>query len=439
MPSNALSRYTTWLVLAVILVIGLELRLQAVQYTEVDHSIRHDAKDYIVYAYNLKYLNVYSKTFSKKTALPAPDALRPPGYPLFLSLILDETISNKSLATVLYVQVILSTLLILLAYATFTTLLGDKLALVVALLTALSPHLISVNVYYLSETLFAFLLMSFLWLVSQLKSPPQQFTLLALGATLAAASLTRPWLQYFIILLLPLVSTRNARIYFATAFFAVMSLWIFRNIVTLGMISDSETMITSIYHGMYPGFMFDNQPESYGYPYRFDPRAQEISASSYSVIKEIIRRFTDYPVEHLQWYLVGKPVSLFSWNIIQGMGDVFIYAVKRSPYFEFTHFEISHEIMRFVHSPLIAFSMIGSALAWAPKRLLRLGEHSLFVVRCISLLIGYFILIHMIAAPFPRYAIPMLPILYGMAFFGGTQLFYWLKAKYDGAIALRRT
>ena len=140
------------------------------------------------------------------------------------------------------------------------------------------------------------------------------------------------------------------------------------------------------------------------------------------------------PIEHLQWYLLGKPVTLFSWDIIQGKGDVFIYPVVRTPYHEWAHFKITHEIMRFIHLPLVIFPVIGSFIAWVPKDKLRLKKPGLFTVRCISLLFGYFILLHIAGAPFPRYSIPIQPIIYGMALFGGLQLFLWMKAKYDNMI-----
>ncbi len=439
MPLNIFSRRIIGFLLTIIVIIGLEFRLQAVMHTEVDHPIRADARDYLFYAYNLKYFHIYSRSLPKDADTLSPDAVRSPAYPLFISLFLDKSVSPKTLYKVLIAQALLSTLVILLTYAVFSTLLGAPIALVVAFLTALSPHLITVNVYLLSESLFCFLLMSFLWILSRLKAVPHPLILLCLGATLAAASLTRPWLQYFIFLLIPLLllfrshisKPRRVSVYIAVSFLALMSLWIIRNIVTLGMATDSTLIAGSLHHGMYPNLMYDNRPESFGFPYRFDPRAAEISASLHSVLTEIVRRFKEMPLEHLQWYLLGKPVTLFSWNIIQGMGDVFIYPVTRTPYFELVPFKISHEVMRFIHLPLVIFSVIGSVMAWVPTDKLRLSEHALFMVRCISLLLGYFILIHMVVAPFPRYAIPMQPLIYGMAIFGGLQLFLWLRGKYD--------
>ena len=96
----------------------------------------------------------------------------------------------------------MSTLTILLAYATFASFLDRPLAAFAALLTALSPHLVMTNVYVLTETLSCFLLMLCLclclWLLSLWHTKPSPW-LFSVGLMLAFASLTRPWTQFFIL------------------------------------------------------------------------------------------------------------------------------------------------------------------------------------------------------------------------------------------------
>jgi len=165
MQSNIFSRRIIMFILAAIVIIGLEFRLHSVISTVVDHPIRADAKDYLAYAYNIRYLYTYSRNLSSNTDTLSPDALRSLGYPLFVSLFLDKRVSYKAVFHVLVTQALLSTLVILLTYAVFFTILGAPIALLAALLTAFSPHLITVNVYLLSETWFCFLLMSFMWIL----------------------------------------------------------------------------------------------------------------------------------------------------------------------------------------------------------------------------------------------------------------------------------
>jgi len=70
---------------------------------------------------------------------------------------------------------------------------------------------------------------------------------------------------------------------------------------------------------MYPNFTFEGVPESRGYPYLFDPRSPAISKDIHSVLQEILGRFHEEPWEHLQWFLVGKPIAFWSWDDVQGM------------------------------------------------------------------------------------------------------------------------
>ncbi len=147
-----------YIILTLITLLGLHLRLQAVRYTEVDTPIRADAKAYLIYAFNLKQFNIYSRatdTLEGKSAKPTPDALRAPGYPLFLRLMIGDTVSDQTLIGIELAQAVLSAVTILLAYFAFSVILKPSLALLVALLTAISPHLVTADVFILSESLFS--------------------------------------------------------------------------------------------------------------------------------------------------------------------------------------------------------------------------------------------------------------------------------------------
>jgi ABC-type Mn2+/Zn2+ transport system permease subunit len=62
------------------------------------------------------------------------------------------------------------------------------------------------NVYLLTETLFCFLLILFLMLCSRLKNETNIWVFFVTGLALGLATLTRPWTQGFIFLLLPALS-----------------------------------------------------------------------------------------------------------------------------------------------------------------------------------------------------------------------------------------
>jgi hypothetical protein len=52
---NSLQRYLQMFCLLLILVVGMFLRLGTAGLTVVDHPVRNDAKDYVAYAWNLKF------------------------------------------------------------------------------------------------------------------------------------------------------------------------------------------------------------------------------------------------------------------------------------------------------------------------------------------------------------------------------------------------
>jgi glucan phosphoethanolaminetransferase (alkaline phosphatase superfamily) len=73
--------------------------------------------------------------------------------------------------------------------------------------------------------------------------------------------------------------------------------------------------------------------------------------------------------------------------------------------------------MHTLHWPLVLLALAGCIIIWLPASLTRLSEPQAFTARSISLLLIYFTLLHMVGAPFPRYSIPLRPLLYGMAMF----------------------
>ena len=153
-------------ILCMLLVVGFYLRSESLWQTVVVlPAIRADAGDYFMYAYNLYHHGIYSRDhrgLSEATKISSilPDAVRSPGYPLFLTLFMGDQPISGILAHVLLIQVLISTLTVALAYLMYRRFLNLPWAASAALLTALSPHLIVVNIYLLTETLFCFFLVA---------------------------------------------------------------------------------------------------------------------------------------------------------------------------------------------------------------------------------------------------------------------------------------
>lgn len=425
MPQHASVRLVVYLLFLSIIVLGLQLRLNVSKNTVIELPLRSDAGHYTAYAYNLKLHGVYSgdrTTASNLQRTPKPDAMRTPGYSLFLYPLVSLKSFSVFITKVIYTQAILGTItLVMIAYLAYI-LLGAPAAIFVTLLSAISPHLINMGVYILSETLFTFLLIAFLMLsVVSLKTNSLRHWLIS-GIVLALATLARPTLQYFIVFLVPFLwhwSPRKAKINAVTAitlaFIGVMSVWFIRNLLTIGQLSDPTLSINTLHHGMYPDFMFNGILDSYAYPYKFDPQSLNISSSISSVVSTIWERLIENPATIISWY-ASKPFYLFQWGTVQGYMDIFIYPATQSPYFnEDGVFPFTLKLMKTLHPILVWLSLAGMLLCLAPEKWMKLQGTKFYAMRLVALLYLYYILIHMAGAPFPRYAIPIRPITYMLA------------------------
>jgi hypothetical protein len=421
---------TSWVLFGILVlttIIGFYLRYESGFETRVVAPFRADARDYYMYAYNLRHKQTYSRDITSLTDVRhpvEPDALRSPGYPLFLSIFVDGPPDNRTIVTIVFAQMILSNLVLVLAFCFYKRFLSGYWAVAALLLTALSPHLIVANSYLLTETLFCLLLILSGWLLSLFFFRPSLSLAAVSGLGLGIATLIRPGLQYFPLVLAAILVVHYGRrkgFYFVTAllfgYLLVLSPWIIRNIKVFHSISDDTLKINFLHHGMYPEFKYDGLDKSYGFPYRYDPRSGEISKSTASVLNEIERRFRDEPAQHLKWYLIRKPAIFWSWNIIQGLGDVFTYPIHQTPYQSNFFFRWTHRLMRYLHWPLVMLCAAGSLMVWLPRLKYIYPEKPLYVARFVAALLLYFTVIHVIGAPFPRYSIPLRPFLYGMAIF----------------------
>ncbi|MCA9324580.1 glycosyltransferase family 39 protein [Candidatus Saccharibacteria bacterium] len=413
---------------ALLILLALYLRLHAVLHTEVIAPVRADAADYYAYAYNLRYAGVYSaaKPWDQKYEIGAleADAVRSPGYPLFVAPFVSGMPDRTTLTNIVVVQALISTLSVLIAYLLYRRFLAPPWALTAGLLTCLSPHLISMNVYILTESLFTFLLLLTLWLFTLYQSQERITYVFLAGLMLGAATLTRPSLQYFIApmlimiyLYLPAGHRSKAMITLSMGLLVLIGPWHIRNVMSTGEVSDSRLMVNFLHHGMYPDFQYRGQVESTGFPYRYDPDAAEISKDIPSVLSAIEQEFARQPARQLHWYLIGKPETFWSWDIVQGMGDVFVYEVQSSPYFGAPLFQGTHWLMKAIHYPIVVLGMLAAVLVWLPRWGVSIDGGVLFAARSVSLLLLYYTAMHMVGAPFPRYSVPLQPFLFGMAVF----------------------
>ena len=412
--------------IALILISGFSLRYFAVIDTSVDAPIRVDAKDYYFYAQNLKEFGIYSKQDRSTESLRSniiPDAHRNPGYSLFLLPLIAYPPTLEMLQRVYIVQAIISTITIIFSLLFFKSFLPWPYTLGGALLVALSPHLISMNTFILSEGLFIFFLLLTGLSISNYGNQKSFISAAMVGLVLGLALLVRPTVIYFPLFMLMLLPHINAKkilttiIAFTIGFYLVYGPWVIRNKISVPLSNEASLMTATLQKGMYPGLMYNNDPKTFGYPNYADPEWESRKTLT-SVLSEIKRRFVEKPFEHIHWYLIGKPITFLSWSNITGVGDVFIYPIIKSPYFENILFHWTHAIMYWLHWPLITLCLFASIIIWLPIYSKKVTATALLPIRYCSLLLLYFILVHVAGTPLPRYSIPIFPYVYAMSMVG---------------------
>jgi len=415
-----------------ICLLAAALFFTAVTQTRIDHPIRGDARDYLAYAYNLDIYGIYSRAWPEAEAkAPLPDAVRAPFYSAVVSLFLDKNDINATLMRVLNLQALLGVLTVLVYLLLYRRIMPPLWALSAGLVTAISPHLINASVYLLTETLFTFLLgLHLLTLEKALRLRHARWALVA-GTLLALSFLTRPTTQYLIfayLLALLIWTGTHWRAYAKCLLWLILpvaiaaSAWATRNLVETGRTSDPTLTASFLHHGMYINMMYADQPETFGYPYRFDPLTAEIGGNPTKVMQAIAQNFQQEPQRYLSWYLIGKPAQFFSWNLTESVGDAFIYAPLKTPYMDNALFQGSHLVARLLHPFLILLSLVGAYLAL---------KRANIAAALLSIVLLYFVALHMIGAPFPRYSIPLRPINDGLAFYALYLAIEWIKTRQE--------
>ncbi|MBF0369759.1 MAG: glycosyltransferase family 39 protein [Magnetococcales bacterium] len=500
--SNCPTRLLLILALVAITAIGLHLRLGAVFKTDVSAPLRKDALQYYLSAYNLKYHDIYSSRVGQRpksaesgeaflnqffadplgrylaghnlrrlgipppgegevidpASPPPPDAHRSPGYPLFLYPFLDLPTINSQLLHITFAQALLSALAVVLVYFTCLRFTPPLPALAAALLTALSPHLVTGNHYLLTESLFTFLLVLFFWVASRLKSSRGWGWFFLSGLLLGFTTLVRPEMLLYGVPVVGMVwllfdaGTRKRRgLILLLGIVLLFAPWIARNKYhDLGH-SRAAALTRHMAHGIYPGMMYQENPQTFGYPYHFDPDYPRLEGDMGAVLGEIQRRFSNEPARHGYWFFIGKPIQLWSWNMVQGAGDALIYPVTRTPYATEPFFKASHQLMHLLHWPLVILGGVGLLIVWLPSGFMVWREaqdpagmqdqhqagtevqkqnvaERLIAPRLMSLLLMYVTALHMVTLPLPRYAIPLKPLLHILA----------MVALYEGYRLVRR-
>ena len=314
----------------------------------------------------------------------------------------------------------LGVLSVLLAWCIARRFLAAWPALVATGLVAINPHLATISTYLLSESLFtAMLLVSVLATIVAFDRPTTRHWLYA-GLAWGACSLVRPTVEFLPLLFLAatlvvpaLHRFRRGAALATLAFALALSPWLVRNLHVPDA-PGTSLMAKSLVHGSYPGFMYQDLPQSFGFPYRFDPDSARASHDAASALGRIADNFRDQPLRQLTWYALGKPGWFLSWGNVQAF-DVLIYPVSRTPYYEDLRFALLRMGSLLLHWPLMLLGLAASLAVAARPALVGLDARAAPAARVAAWIVLYAIAVHVATAPFPRYSIPFRPLLFALA------------------------
>ena len=411
--------------LCLLFVAALLIRIQFVKLSTAEIFIARDAKQYVQYAKNLVDHGVYSKAVSNKDL--QPDSLRSPGYPLVIALALMAAGGPKFLPVVLYVQALTGALMVPLTFYTGIFFMPAIAALMAAMLVAFSPHLVTIAGCVLTESQFAFLLLGAVCSIQYALSNRNTILFILSALLFGGTYLTNEtalFLPYLIVIIFLILSRTNfmprqrmsilPRLVLFLSIFTIFPIgWSLRNNINVpqGAPKGSDRAIVTLSHGAYPDFIFKSQRYQ-RFPYREDPEQPEFGSSLNSFIRILGERVRSEPLRYAKWYMAGKPYYLWSWDIIQGVGDIYIYPVKTSLFQISSVAGFTRSVMRYLHPVLVVLALAGIPLAFI---LYRLNKNAGILLKSAWLPMSvciYFTLVYTVFAPWPRYSIPLRPELY---------------------------
>jgi peptidoglycan/LPS O-acetylase OafA/YrhL len=415
-----------WLV--VLTLVGGSLRLTAVEQTNVDRPLPADALDYYLTAYNLRHSGIYSRSPGVLVSPPAkiaPDAYRPPGVPFLIATVMGQRSDPVEIVQrVQIINIFLGMATVAATFAAAAATLPLLAAIVVGLLVACSPHLVSFVVYVLSETP-STLIVAILLGMSAMALPHRAGTravfFLALGAVIGCLSLFRPaFLAFapFPALAYPQHRDKwNCLLLGCLGAAIVVAPWFVRHTLNVPHTDEPSLLAATMLEGSYPGFVYQGNKATFPYGGRTDPIFNTAEKSVALTLKEVTRKISENPIAMIAWYLFEKPVYLFQWDNIDGVGDVFIYPIRSTPFRNNELFQTIHGAFYYGHLAVLVLAIIGAIASWLPLASQQLSAANRPALRIASLMLAFVYLVHIPFFVATRYAVPIFPAIYLLAVF----------------------
>jgi 4-amino-4-deoxy-L-arabinose transferase-like glycosyltransferase len=420
-------------VLVVLSLGALWIRVEYVQRSDLGFPIRADAAEYTNYGNNLQQKGIFTRQDPRSEVL-VPDDFRSPGLPVLLaaSFELEERkLVGRWYDAIRGILVGLGVLTVPLAFLLARRLVPRWAAVAVAGLVAFSPHLVAMSGYVLTETPFAFALTLAMWLLLAAWDSDRPLLWAGSGLSFGLAYLVNetaffvPLLAFGFLLwwrrrrhgALGGAARPGGLALFLAVFLIAPVGWTIRSRMNVPPAPGAPSRaLATITHGSYPDFTYKSRKWKY-YPYREDPEQPAYSQSLSGFWRVFSRRVSERPLRYASWYLLEKPYWLWTWNMLQGEGDVYVYPRGEggSLYDQSSVAGATHGAMRLLHPVLCLLALAAPVLLLLETRRhgrLPGGRTAILVV--VGVLAGYTAL-YAVFAPWPRYAIPLRPLLYTAA------------------------
>ncbi len=404
-------------------VLSLGIRLVFLMGMDTEETLYGDAYHYLTLAWNLVHHGVYSDAL-RPPYVPHVDW--PPGYPWMLApfFVGDDFLSGVPVAMV--GQVVATSFMPLLVVVLARRLVSGAVAWVPGVLSACCPVLVTSSAFLVTEAPFTLLLMALLILVARQIERSSTSGALVAGALAGYLVLIRSFA-----VLLPVVlgvhlaarglseGRRRAAVLFVLAALVVVAPWEMctRRAVARGA-PRSVYLAKTFAISLYPDLRCDEAPR--GYPYMADPRYAEFSASMPAALAELWRRLRVDPWVTVRWHLVGRWLTLWEFDEIQGP-PIHVYEVQhglfrpasRAPDGRREPLGAVYWLFRGLYWVVVPLVLRGALVALRQRR--RAFSPANRTVEMLYLVLVYAVGVQGALLPLPRYMWPMRPILFVLA------------------------
>ncbi|SMF02962.1 4-amino-4-deoxy-L-arabinose transferase and related glycosyltransferases of PMT family [Alteromonadaceae bacterium Bs31] len=403
---------------SIVFLLALAFRLWYLNELVINDYIRGDAHSYVQYSVNMVDHGVFSKS---RSVPPIPDSYWAPGYPsfLFASSYLAKVFNVETNDAVLLLQALLGAFIVLLTWLLGRRFLGAAGAVTASVLTLLSPHLVTLGGYFLTEVLFCFLLALSLLLFFAFTK--KQNVLLGLGASLGfvATYFVNPVILFApFILLLAMVfkypgSSKRSVLAFVFVYLMCIGAWSARGLISVpeSSPSSSDRVFNNLVIGAHSDYhrIWRANPRNPSNPATVDKKA---FGGSYALFFSALgERFVEEPIHYLKWYFWSKPKLLWDWDILVGRGDIYVYPVASSIYFTSHLAILTVSLMKGLHPLLFLCALGGAALACS--QIFR--SNSAFLPAILAIVVVYVSAVYVVLQSEPRYSVPLRPEMYLLA------------------------